>query len=69
MSELTLSRRDFLKTSAVLGAAFVASTQAPVESLLREIKPEEAEQIKASAGEVKVIFTGLGLCGCGRSGA
>ncbi|MEM3395677.1 MAG: molybdopterin-dependent oxidoreductase [Conexivisphaerales archaeon] len=68
MSNLTLSRRDFLKTSAVLGASFVVFTQAPVETFLREIGPEEAAQLKAEAGEVKVVFTGLGLCGCGRSG-
>jgi hypothetical protein len=65
----TISRRDFLKTSALLASTVAILNISPMETLLKEIKPEEVDQLKASSRTVKVVFTGLGLCGCGRAGA
>ncbi|MEM3395673.1 MAG: twin-arginine translocation signal domain-containing protein, partial [Nitrososphaerota archaeon] len=63
MSRSLLSRRDFLKSSLVLGAA-VALPGLPIkESLFREISREEAEKLKAEAERVEKRIIALGLCG------
>ncbi|MEM1518254.1 MAG: molybdopterin-dependent oxidoreductase, partial [Nitrososphaerota archaeon] len=63
MSRSLLSRRDFLKSSLVLGAA-VALPGLPIkESLFREISREEAEKLKAEAQQTKTNFINLCMCG------
>ncbi|MEM2292599.1 MAG: molybdopterin-dependent oxidoreductase [Nitrososphaerota archaeon] len=65
MSRNLLSRRDFLKSSLVLGTAFVFSDIPFKETLLREISREEAEKLKAEAQQTKTTFATLSLCGFG----
>jgi len=67
-----ISRREYLKVTAVLGAVagagLVTSTMPGSETLLKEVTAEEAEKLRAEEEQERTFVMGLHLCGFGAGG-
>lgn len=59
-SSLTMTRRDFVKTVSLMGAALAVPLP---NTLLKSITPQESEKLQQAAGQVQTFIRGMGFHG------
>ncbi len=57
---LTMTRRDFVKTVSLMGAALAVPLP---NTLLKNITPQESEKLQQAAGQVQTFIRGFGFHG------
>jgi len=59
-SSLTMTRRDFVKTVSLMGAALAVPLP---NTLLKSITPQESEKLQQAAGQYQTFIRGMGFHG------